>query len=248
MSSRERMLSRARERYPDRTFADLGESGETAPQDGVANLDDAIDEMLEEYSTRQADYDNKNKRLVELLNTDPDSAEFIQKWIETGDPRTALVETFGDDLGMSEEGREQFKGQLDSWRERKSENDALEKEAVENWNKSLSDLEEWGNSKGLGLEQKRDVMLRLLSIAFNGMVNKYTPEDFDLALKAINHDTDVANARQEGEVNGRNQKIAAARRERVAAGTMPPAPAGGQGAVTRERRPQGETSPWAGIR
>ena len=239
------MLSRARERFPDRTFADLDAAG---PQEGVADLDDAIDEMLEEFSTRQASYDEKNNKLRELMLNSPDSAEFIQRWIETGDPRTALVETFGDDLGISEEAQANFKDQLTGWRERKSANDALEAEAESNWQGSLQALEDWGNGKGLSLEQKRDVMLRLLAITFNGMENKYGTEDFDLALNAINHDTDVAEARREGEVTGRNAKIAAARRERGAAAAMPPVSPGGQGARVRERTETQEDNPWAGLR
>ena len=245
-SSRENLLSRARERFPDRTFADLDA---TEPQEGTADLDEAIDEMLTEYATNQSTYDEKNSRLTELLISDPSAAEFIQKWIETGDPRSALVETFGDELGMSEEGQSNFKSELEGWRERKASNDALEAESESNWQNSLSALEEWGNGKGLSLEQKRDVMLRLLSITFNGMENKYAAEDFDLAYNAINHDTDVANARQEGEVAGRNAKIEANRRDRNASEAMPPAPIGGQGGRTRERRPQAApNSPWAGIK
>ena len=237
---RENLLSRARERYPDRTFADIG----AAPQEGASDLDAAIDEMLTDYATRQAAYDENNARLSELLISDPDAAEFVQKWVETGDPRTALVETFGDDLGMSEEGRENFRGQLEGWRERKAANDALESEAEANWQASLSALEAWGDAKGLSLEQKRDVMLRLLAITFNGMENKYAAEDFDLAYNAINHDADVAEARAAGEVAGRNERIAAARRERNAAAAMPPAASGGQGGVTRERRPAREGDIW----
>lgn len=233
-SSREKLLSRARERYPDRTFADIGA---TEPQEGVSDLDEAIDEMLEDYASRQAANDESNGRLRDLLLTDPSSAEFIQKWVETGDPRTALVETFGDDLGMSEDARSQFTAQLEGWRERKSANDALESEAETNWQNSLAQLEEWGNGKGLSLEQKRDVMLRLLSITFNGMENKYGAEDFDLALNAINHDSDVAAARQEGEVAGRNQRISAARRDRATAANMPPAPTGRQGGAMSEPKP-----------
>lgn len=233
-SSRENLLSRARERFPDRTFADIG----AEPQEGVADLDDAINEMLEDYTTKQATYDENNSRLAELLMSDPSAAEFIQKWVETGDPRTALVETFGDELGMSEEGQSQFKEQLAGWRERKSANDKLEAEAENNWQASLSALEEWGNGKGLSLEQKRDVMLRLLAITFNGMENKYAAEDFDIAYNAINHDADVATARQEGEVAGRNAKISAARRDRAAAEAMPPAPTGRQGGRMAEPVPQ----------
>ena len=99
------------------------------------------------------------------------------------------------------------------------------------------------------MEQKRDVMLRLLAITFNGMENKYNAEDFDLAYNAINHDTDVAAARAEGEVAGRNEKIAAARRDRNASVAMPPAPIGSQGGRARERNiaPKAD-SPWAGIK
>lgn len=239
-SSRERTLGRVRERFPDRTFADIG----AEPQEGASDLDDAIDEYLEELSTRQAAYDENNSKLRDLMLSDPTAAEFIQKWVETGDPRTALVEIYGDELGINEEGRAQFKGQLDSWRERKSANDALNAEAESNWQTSLSALEEWGNGKGLSLEQKRDVMLRLLAITFNGMENKYGTEDFDLALNAINHDSDVAAARAEGQVAGRNERIAAARRERGTAGTMPPAAVGGQGGRARERGPERKGDIW----
>lgn len=233
-SARENLLSRARERYPDRSFADIG----AEPAEGVADLDEAIDEMLTDYATRQNTYDKNNTRLSALLMNDPSSAEFLQKWVETGDPRTALVETFGDELGMSEEGQVKFKDQLSGWRERKSANEALEAEAETNWQNSLSALEEWGNGKGLSLEQKRDVMLRLLAITFNGMENKYSVEDFDLAFNAINHDSDVATARQEGEIAGRNAKIAAARRDRNAASAMPPAPTGRQGGAMAESKPK----------
>lgn len=232
--ARENLLSRARERYPDRNFADIG----AEPAEGAADLDEAIDEMLTDFATKQATYDEHNNKLRDLLVTDPDAAEFVQKWVETGDPRTALVEAFGDDLGMNEESREQFKDQLAGWRERKQANDALEAEAESNWQASLSALDKWGDAKGLSLEQKRDVMLRLLAITFNGMENKYSEEDFDIAFNAINHDTDVAAAREEGEVAGRNERIAAARRERGVAASMPPAPTGRQGGSMDEPKPK----------
>ena len=240
------MLDRARERFPDRKFADLDA---TEPQEGVADLDAAIDEILEDYASRQATYDENDTKLKNLLVSDPSSAEFIQRWVETGDPRTALVETFGEELGMSEERAAEFEGQLESWRARKAENDALNAEAEANWDQSLLALEEWGNAKGLSLEQKRDIMVRLLAIVTGGIVNKYGPEDFDLAYNAINHDADVAAARAEGEVAGRNERIAAARRNRNAADALPPTAAAGQGARVLERRPAPENeNPFAGIK
>lgn len=244
LTSREKMLTRARERYPERHFADLEDT--STPQEGVDNLDDAIEEILEDYTSKQTAYDESNSKLVEILTTDPNAAEFIQSWIETGDPRTALVETFGDDLGMDEKSRENFKAQLTDWRKRKSENDALNAEAEANWQNSLQALDEWGSGNGLTMEQKRDVMLRLLAITFNGMVNKYEKDDFEMAWSAMNHDDDVKKAKIEGEVAGRNERIAAARRERTLADSMPPSVTGGQGGRTPEVKRK--SSPWAGLK
>jgi hypothetical protein len=242
-NSRQKLLERVRAKYPDRTFADLG-----VEQEGAADLDDAIDEMLEEYSTRQATYDENDNKLKSLLGTDPDIAEVIQSWVETGDPRVAIVDKFGDELGMSDEAKEKFKTNLAGWKERRAQNDALSAEAESNWENSLNALEEWGNAKNLSLEQKRDVMLRLLAVTFNGIVNKYGPEDFDMALRSMNYDTDVAAARAAGEVAGRNAKISAERRVRSEANTMPPS-VGNQGGRAAEKKPTTKNnSPWAGVK
>lgn len=242
-SAREKLLSRARERFPDRTFAELDAA---EPQEGAANLDDAIEELLEEYSTRQAESNDKNNKLKKLLINDAVAAEFFQRWMETKDPFSALIETIGDEYGITEEGKEKYQAQLNSYRERRKANDELEAQAQQNWIDSLNSLVTWGESKGLSKEQQLDVIQHLMAIVFNGMENKYSVEDFDLALNAINHDNDVAVARQEGEVAGRNERIAAARRERSASAAMP-AFAGSQGGTTHERKPDDENSVWAGL-
>lgn len=244
-ASREKSLARAREYFPDRTFDNLDAE---APSEGAADLDDAIDEMLEAYATRQKEIDGKNEALRKLVASDPDMAEFMQRWVETGDPRQAFLEKYGDEFGVSEENREKFKSSIDGWRKRKDENDALEAEAQTNWQKSLEDLAEWGNSKGIPFEDQRDVAVRLLAITFNGMENKYGPDDFELAYKALHHDNDVASARHEGEVAGKNAKVSAARRERSMSAAMPPAAAGGQMSSMQERKPKPEEdNPWKGI-
>lgn len=240
------MLERAREQFPDRTFADLDA---TEPQEGVADLDDAIAEILEDMTSRQNTYDEQNDKLTSLLVSDPSSAEFIQRWVETGDPRTALVEIFGEELGIAEEKAAEFESQLAGWRERKAANDALEAEAQANWDQSLSELEAWGNERGLSVEEKRDIMLRLLAVVSNGIVNKYGVDDFKMAYDALHYDADVAAAREAGEVAGRNARIAETRRAAAAAGALPPAAAGGQGGRIREREPKPvSNNPWAGIK
>lgn len=245
ISSRQRLLDRARERFPERTFSDIG----AEPQEGVADLDDSVNEMLEDYANRQAEYDANNDKLKKLLVSDPASAEFIQKWVETGDPRTALVEIFGEELGIAEEAAANFKNELEGWRERRAANEALEAEAEANWQKSLADLLAWGTERQLSEDQMRDIMLRLLAVTFNGMANKYGPDDFEMALHSMNYDTDVAAARAAGEVAGRNERIVAERRDRMVANAMPPAGGAAQGGRAVERQPKPvNTSPFAGIK
>lgn len=245
-TAREKMLALARDRFPERNFADLDAQ---EPAADVADLDEAINEIIEGYATQQAEMDEKNSRLVELLKTDPDSVDVFLDWMDNGDFRSAIVNVFGDELGISEEAGQKFKEGLEGWREKRQAAATLEEESRANWENSLAELSKWGDAKGLSVEQMRDVMLRLLAITYSGMENKYTADDFDLAFNAQNYSNDVAAARQAGEVAGRNARMAETRRERAGAGGMPPVAAGSQGGFTRERAPKRESdSPWAGVK
>ena len=243
---RNQLLSRARSRFPDRNFD--GQDGQNGG-DGQA-LEQAIFEMLEESDEKIKGYVDENNKMLDLFMSDPSSAEFVTKWAETGDPRVALVETFGDDLAelSTEEGRGKFSSSLDSWRQRKNDNDNLNKEADANWNKSLEDLESWGNANGLSQEQKIAVLMKLVQITADGLMNKYSTEDFDMALKVMNFDSAVSNARMEGEVAGRNAKIREAKRGRANGEAMPPSIRGGQGMRIAEQKPERAKSIWEGLK
>lgn len=250
-SSRDRLFERAAARFPDRRYRGYAAQNADGAQEGTDELEDSILEMLDEDSARLAESDEKNAKLYNLLYSDPDATEVIQRWAETGDPRTALIEVFGEDFveaSKSEEGLSKFKGQLDSWRERSAREKEIRDKVDENWEQSKAACVEWGEEKGLSLEQMRDVMLRLLAVTFNGQENIYTKDDFDMAWRALNYDTDVARARTEGEVAGRNAKIAATRRERSISASMPPSSPGGTGLNVAERKPEEERSIWSQIK
>lgn len=245
-SYRQQLRDRMAGMYPDRNFDGVtGENGEG----GAEYLDQAILETLDGLTSSRDEYNAKSKALADLFYSDPLSAEFMQKWMETGDPRAALVETFGDDLSglATEEGRGQFSNELKSWRDRKAENDSLSAEADANWTKTLEDLEAWGNQNGLSTEQKVSVVTKLFDITAGGLMKKFSPEDFEAAWKVMNYDTNISNARQEGEVAGRNARIEENRRRRQAAGAMPPT-LNGQGTPAAESRPTEPASIWSGIK
>lgn len=246
-SSRQKLLDSARGWYPDRKFRDL-DAPVVEGEEGFSDLDDAIAEKVESLQSEQAAMTEKNNKLRDLLLNDPAAAEVMQVWLETGDPRAALARTFGDDLGMSDEAKDKFQSDLADWRAKRDASAEEDKEAKANYLKSLDDLKAWGESKGLSLEQQRDIMVRLLGIAISGFCEgKYTTDDFDMVYNSMNHATDVENARKEGEVEGRNARIAAERRDNKP--TALPTATGLGGAKMPEKKPSNKPkSAFAGIR
>lgn len=241
---RDKLRTRASERFPDRRFV----TDVTDVTDGqqVDDLDDAISEMMDEQDARMGEMNDKLGKLQQLMYSDPQSAEFISLWLETGDPRAALVETFGDELSElgSEEGRQKFSGNLTSWRERKAKNDELTAQYDSNWNAFLEKLNTWGNDKGLSEEQKANVAMRLIDVYDKGLTNAYDESDMDMAYKALSYDKDVAVARQEGEVTGRNAKIQSQRRTRTPQEGMPPSGAGSKGMRMPAPEPPEKRNIW----
>lgn len=235
------LIERMQGMYPERSFAaENGADGEFS-QDA---LEQALMDALDEY----ANYQGKNKELHELLMGDPRSIAFVTKWMESGDPRAALVEVFGDDLSelATEEGRGQFSENLKVWREKRDADDKLDQEAAANLEVTFNELDSWRQSKGLSEEEAVEVFMRLSAVAMGGLMNKYSADDFDMAYKAMRFDNAVSDARREGEVAGRNARIEENKARRKAIGSMPPT-LSGQGVRVEERKPKKAESVWAGV-
>jgi len=249
MNSREKLQALMAEKYPDKKFG--VQSAENAESDSPADdLENSVLEYIAGLEQQIADNKAKNDELVRIVDTDPKAGPFLQRWVESGDPRSALVEVFGDDLASlaTEEGRGQFQEQLAGWREKKAAEEKLNEESEANWTRTLETLDAWGNAKGLTDEQKSQIILRLIDIAVGGMTNSYQEKDFEMAYKDSEFDNAVSAAKKEGEIIGRNESIKAARRERSATGALPPSLGGGQGMRIPADKPKPvDNNPWHGL-
>lgn len=244
--ARAKLLALAAERYPDRHFkGQIDKDG----NDGTDDLAEALYDLLQKTESENETFRSKNQALVDLFKKDPTSAEFINRLANNGDAAGAIIEMFGDRfLGMSlEEAKEKYQASLNEYNTRiKNDQDAIEA-YKKNFNKSLEALEEWGNQKGLSFDKKLEIAEKLYSlVARISDDGEMDSSDFDMVFKSMNYDNDVAEARRQGEIAGRNAKVREQVISRNNENRQPPVNRGGQKGVVEN--PAIPRSAWSGIK
>lgn len=233
-SSRDRLKNRLSQRYPDRQFT--GQDG----IDAQDVMDDSLEEMFGEYESRENEYNENSKRLNDLFASDARTGALFMKWAEGGNIMEHLIEEFGDeflDALASEEGKQKFLDAQTRWLDRVNKNKAADEEAQANFEKSIETLNAFQQEHNLTDEEAIAVFDKIHQIGADMVRGIYTAESLLLAYNAINHDKDVATAKAEGELAGKNAKI----KEKMRSGAemqrnLPPS-LGGQGAGVPERKP-----------
>ena len=244
-TAREKLLERVQGRFPDRQFVrPEGQEG----QDGqLADLDEAINEIMDADASQIAENASMNEKLAKVLYGDPKAADFLNMMIETGDPRAALVEVFGDELAelATEEGRAKFQTQLENYRERLRKSRELDEEDEKNKELFYERLDNWGNEHNLSNEEKAAVAVRLIDIAQKGGVSMFDEDDFNTVWRGTHYESDVEAARKEGLVAGRNERIEASRKTRgTAGGSTMPSINGGRGGSMPAPKPPKKRDIW----
>ncbi len=213
MSKRDAFRKRVQDKYPDKDFSD--------DEDFYGQLNDDYDgyeKELDEYRT----YD---KQLGDMMTRDPRSAAFLLDMRDGRDPLLGLVRRMGadavrallDDPKKQDELAEANKAYLD----RVTEDKKFEDEYNANIAESIKMLQEREASGELSSDELDDAFGFLMEIIHDGVKGIFKPETIDLAIKALRHDSDVADAAQEGEVRGRNSRISEKLRKRESGDGMP---------------------------
>ena len=197
-SKRDSYLERLRTKHPDKKFEDDEEIFGQISDDS-----DQYDQQMEAYKGRE-------RKLSDMIGADPRSAKYLVDMANGKDPVVGLVSTFGieikdilDDPDKQEELAEANK----QYMERVTKSKELDEEYEKNMEVTLETLRQFQSESGLSDEQIDEAVKFLLGIIHDGVMGKFSQETLDMALKAINHDTDVQAATDEGRVAGRNDKI-----------------------------------------
>lgn len=194
LSKRAKMLDRMRSKYPDSNLED--------DEILFGHISDELDELdgsLEGYKERES-------ALSDMFASDPRSASFLMAWKRGGDPLVEFVERFGAEALEDPDKREKLAEANKKYIERVAEAQKLDEEYERNIVGSLAYLQQL-EEKGVSDEVIDDAITLLSTIVKDGIVGKFSPASLEMAIKAVSHDRDVADAAYEGEVRGRNAKI-----------------------------------------
>lgn len=190
-------MERMKSKYPDRQFAD--------DEEVFGQISDDYDE----YDKQLTGYKEREGKFADMFSSDPRSASFLMNWKNGNDPAVELVRQFGTDIKEAiddPDRQEEIAAANKEFVERVAKEKELEEEYQKNLAESLSSIEKMQQENGLSDEQVDAAMNMLVGIVRDGIMGKFTTESLQMAMKAINHDEDVAVANQEGLVKGKNTR------------------------------------------
>lgn len=228
-TSRQRLASRYSASHPDVNFED--ESVDIA---GYAA--DELDALDADKKSRE-EFDGK---MNNLFNSDPNAAKIFVGWMNGKDPVENLIELYGEDFIealQSEEGKEKFKAALEKWRKGKDADAEHQKAYDANIAESAKNLVAFADKNGLTDDQVKALVEKAWQIGSDISEGRYTEEILNLVHKAGNYDAAVADAREEGRIEGKDENIRRELRKSKPA-TGLPATAGAQGAIGSEAAPE----------
>lgn len=197
-TKRELMAERLKGGNPDMDFSD----------DEV--LFGRISDDYDEYDNKIKRYQDREKAFSDMFSKDPRSASFLQNWRNGGDPVVELVRNFGTEIKDAiddPERQEEMAAANKEFVDRVAENEKLEAEYKQNLAETLATINAFQQEQNLKDEEVDAVMEFLTGIYLDGIVGKFTRETIEMAMKALNHDKDVAAAAHEAEVRGKNATV-----------------------------------------
>lgn len=227
-SRRDQFGERLKKKYPDREFAD------------DEALFGQIDDDYAEYDNQLNQYKERESRFTDLLSKDPRSAQFIADMAKGNDPWIAVIERLGidgvTDLINDPAKQAEYAEANKKYVERVAKEKSLEEEYEKNMKEvTLPMLERMKQERGISDDMIDAAWEYLHHIGDAAIRGTFTEADIDMALKAVNHDADVQNARSEGAVAGRNAKIDEQLRK-PKTGDGQPNLAGSNNAPTRQQK------------
>lgn len=225
-SNRETFMERYKADYPDDNFDDE-------------------ETVYGRMNERNADYDRlrtNDENFRKLVNEHPeygamvsdmmDGRNFIESFLSRNSKED--INAAYDDPEMAQKLAE---GQAKYMKEQ-ADRKQLQDEGDVNVQESIKRLEAYCEANGIDEDDETKIWGACLDFGINVLKGNFPDELFDIVHKGMNHDDDVAAAREEGELAGHNAKVQTQLAKGAGPQGLPPTFDGGQGSAAPEGKPQ----------
>lgn len=173
-------------------------------------LINAVLGYMDEDKGRIDKYEESAKRLMDTIDKDAIAGDLFVAMAHDENPVVYLIRRWGPDILewiKTDEGIASIQKAADEFRAKQEQKGKDDEEWTRNVSASIDRLNAFAQSHGLDEERQTEVFNRLWELGQKFLDGNYDDADFELALKALGYDEDVANAREEGEIEGRNTRI-----------------------------------------
>lgn len=183
--------------------------------EGVYDEDEALYEgvgsMLDERDNSLSEMRGKMDELAGVFKRSPQTASFYLDMAEGKGLYESLGRNFGPDLMAVINGDDEARAELDrglaEWQAAADERELRNNTLKANRDQTIADYEAWLAEEGYTPEERAELEAEMLAVG-NAM-DEGRFMDFVRALnRSRRYDRDIENARSEGEIRGRNARIA----------------------------------------
>ncbi len=204
LSSRERLVERIMQRYPDRRF----------------ESDDDFYDALDEYdSFLCGNYEKMvgdQNKLCQLMCSNPKVGAFISDVAEGEDALVACIRYFGRDLleqGGDERKMYAIRRANEEFLERNRCYRELESSMQKNVERSVRHIKRFMQSKKMDDAEFEEFLERIFHVCRHVFAGDLNTDVLELLYKGLRYDSDLPCAEHAAEIKGRNERIVMSRRE-----------------------------------
>lgn len=202
--------------------------------------------MLDEYEGKAGQFDQMSEKMSARFNKNPEEAEAFLAYLDGASLPSAIRRYMGDEALSMKEGDEGWEDYQKAGKEREEQfasNRAALDQFMQNAKDSDVTMADFIKEAELDEEGAQNFKDLVVSIANDISAGKITKDTLMLLQRATNYDKDIEGAREQGRVEGRNEKIEVEKKRMKGSG-LPNAHASGNASEEVDVKPKNGTADW----
>jgi hypothetical protein len=204
--------------------------------------------ILDDLEGRAGQYDKMSEKMSARFNQNPEEAEAFLAYLDGASLPSAIRRYMGDEALVMKEGDEGWDEYQKAGKEREEQfasNRAALDQFMQNAQDSDVTMADFIAEAGLDEKGAQNFKDLVVSIANDMSAGKITKDTLMLLNRAMNYEKDVEGSREQGRVEGRNEKIEVEKKRMKGSG-LPNTNASGNASEEVDVKQSNSTADWLG--